>query len=71
MTDAGLKELADLKNLTTLNLAGTQVTDAGLKELTGLKNLSELDLSGVAKVTRDGVAELRKALPKCEIIGPR
>ena len=33
MTDAGLKELAALKNLTTLNLSDTQVTDAGLKEL--------------------------------------
>ena len=33
MTDAGLKELAGLKSLQTLNLFHTQVTDAGLKEL--------------------------------------
>jgi internalin A len=33
ITDAGLKELAALKNLQTLNLNGTQITDAGLKEL--------------------------------------
>ena len=33
VTDVGLKELAPLKNLTTLGLSGTQVTDAGLKEL--------------------------------------
>ncbi len=33
MTDAGLKELKELKQLTSLNLNGTQVTDAGLKEL--------------------------------------
>ena len=33
VTDAGLKELAGLKNLTTLVLPNTGVTDAGLKEL--------------------------------------
>ena len=33
MTDAGLKELAPLKNLTSLNLSDTKVTDAGVKEL--------------------------------------
>ena len=33
VTDAGLKELAGLKQLTTLDLRGAQVTDAGLKEL--------------------------------------
>ena len=33
MTDAGLKELAGLKSLQSLNLHSTKVTDAGLKEL--------------------------------------
>ena len=45
MTDAGLKELAALKNLTTLYLSGSDVTDAGLKELAALKNLTTLDLT--------------------------
>ena len=41
VTDAGLKELAALKNLTTLNLyRWHKVTDAGLKELAALKNLT-------------------------------
>ena len=44
MTDAGLKELAGLKNLQSLNLDDTKVTDAGLKELAGLKSLQSLDL---------------------------
>ena len=44
MTDAGLKELAGLKSLQTLDLNGTQVTDAGLKELAGLKSLQTLNL---------------------------
>jgi hypothetical protein len=33
VTDAGLKELKDLKGLQELHLFGTKVTDAGLKEL--------------------------------------
>ena len=45
MTDAGLKELAGLKSLQTLNLSNTKVTDAGLKELAGLKSLQALDLN--------------------------
>ena len=39
VTDAGLKELKGLKNLTTLSPWGRKVTDAGLKELKDLKNL--------------------------------
>ncbi|MSQ93286.1 MAG: hypothetical protein EXR98_01880 [Gemmataceae bacterium] len=67
VTDAGLKELASLKSLHTLDLSGMEVTDAGLKELAGLKSLHTLDLSGM-EVTDAGVAELRKALPDCKII---
>ena len=42
VTDAGLKELAWLKNLTALTLFGTKVS-VGLKNLTGLKNLAFLN----------------------------
>ena len=66
VTDASLKELKDLKQLTTLNLAFAQVTDADLKELKDLKQLTSLNLIHV-KVTDDGVAALRKALPGCKI----
>ena len=44
VTDAGLKELASLTNLSSLNLSQTQVTDAGLKELAHFKNLRILHL---------------------------
>ena len=37
VTDAGLKELKEFKDLQTLNLAATKVTDAGLEELKELK----------------------------------
>ena len=62
----GLKELAGLKSLQTLNLIGTPVTDEGLKELAGLMSLQTLYLGGT-QVTGVGVAELRKALPECRI----
>jgi internalin A len=57
LADAGLKELAGLKQLQALNLMGTNVTDAGLKELTGLKQLQSLDLS-YAQVTDRGLKHL-------------
>lgn len=69
VTDAGLKELAAFDNLVALDLGRTAITDAGLKELAQLKRLTALHLLG-AKVSKDAVAELRKALPKCQISGP-
>ena len=57
VTDAGLKELATLKNLTILELFRTNVTDAGLKELAPLQNLTTLFLSDTA-VTEAGLKEL-------------
>ena len=58
VTDAGLKELKALKQLTTLNLYGAAVTGAGLKELKDLKQLTSLDLYGAA-VTGAGLKELK------------
>jgi internalin A len=43
------------------------VTDAGVKELAPLKQLTNLFLFGTS-VTDDGVQELQKALPKCEVV---
>ncbi|HEY1190889.1 MAG TPA: hypothetical protein VGE74_24875, partial [Gemmata sp.] len=61
VTNAGLKELAALKNLTALDLRNTWVTDAGLKELAALKGLRELTLR-YTPVTDAGMKELA-ALP--------
>ena len=55
-TDAGLKALAGLKNLTALDLSSTAVTAKGLRELVGLTNLTTLSLGG--KVTAQGLKEL-------------
>jgi len=69
VTNAGLKDLAALKNLTTLDLYGLRVTDAGLKELAPLKNLTALSLNSPG-VTGAGVVQLRKELPGCTITFP-
>src|SRR5881409_2312039 len=58
VTDAGLKELKHLKQLTSLYLNNTQVTDAGLKELKDLKQLTYLDVA-FTQVTDAGLKELK------------
>jgi serine/threonine protein kinase/Leucine-rich repeat (LRR) protein len=67
VTERALGYLGKLSTLTDLSLAGCNVNDAGLKQLTGLSHLTQLDLSGT-HITADGVATLKKALPKCKIV---
>jgi hypothetical protein len=64
--DEGMKQVAALKRLETLNICYTGVTDAGLKRMAGLTKLRTLNLTG-DKVTDDGVAALQKALQDCKI----
>ena len=59
--------MAKLQNLTRLDLGYHKITDDGLKELAKLKNLKSLNLNYCRKITKAGVAELQKALPKCSI----
>jgi len=54
MNNAGLKELAKLQNLRSLDISHTQVTDAGLKQLAAIKKLRSLDL-GASMVTDAGL----------------
>jgi hypothetical protein len=68
VTDAGLKELAALKNLTTLHLGNTRVTDAGMKELAALKNLTTLSLFST-EVTGTGLKELAAPPSTCKTRG--
>jgi hypothetical protein len=58
-----------LAKVTRLDFNDTQITDVGLKELAKLQKLESLSVIGT-KVTKAGVAELKKALPNCEIEGP-
>ena len=64
-----VEAVAKLQQLTTLGLDNTQITDAGLKELAEVHKLKYLVLIKT-KVTKEGVAELKKALPNCKIYGP-
>src|SRR5262245_45679699 len=57
LTDSGLKELAAMKELHTLDLTQTKITDAGLKELGALKGLQTLNLTNT-RVTDIGLKEL-------------
>ena len=66
VTDAGLVHLKGLTNLQNFSLWAAPVTDAGLVHLQGMTNLKILDLRDT-KVTDAGVAELKQALPNCEI----
>jgi predicted small lipoprotein YifL len=61
ITDAGLKEVAKLQQLTSLDLAGCeQITDAGLKEVAQHKQLISLGLPPkITGASLKGVAKLQ------------
>ena len=56
-TDAGLRELAPLKQLQSLDLSCTRVSDAGLNALVPFANLQELNLN-LTYVTDEGMKSL-------------
>jgi uncharacterized membrane protein/mono/diheme cytochrome c family protein len=64
--DSFLVSIAQLTNLTRLQLDNTPITDAGLGSLQSLINLQYLNLVGT-KVTSQGVIKL-KSLPKLQAI---
>ena len=65
--DESMKALCLAKSLQELRLQGTAITDAGLKHVAGMKGLRKLDLSGITGITEKGRAELKRALPGCQI----
>lgn len=66
ITDAGLRQLEGLPNLTSLDLQNTQVTDQGLNVLATMPKLVQLYIHG-SKVTPEGSEALQTALPKLTI----
>ena len=66
ITDVSLVHLAGLQKLRFLYLGRTQVTGPGLQHLENMGRLRELYLAG-APVTDETVAQLRAALPNCDI----
>ena len=66
VSDRGLEHLRPLRNLQTLSLENTNVTDEGLVHIHGLFQLQYVILTGT-NVTSVGIAQLRNALPDCQI----
>jgi hypothetical protein len=64
--DADLGFLVGLSRLKVLGIESAAITDAGLEHLAKLTALAELYLFGT-RITEDGFARLRKALPNCQI----
>jgi hypothetical protein len=70
ITDAGVPELLKLQGLEQLALTGTQITDMSVPYLTQLKGLQLLYVADT-RLTAQGVALLKKGLPKCSVVfGP-
>jgi hypothetical protein len=68
ITDAGLVHLKGLPELGTLRLDDNPgITDAGLVHLKGLEKLGLLNVMKT-KVTPKGVAALKAALPKLDVL---
>jgi hypothetical protein len=66
VSDDQLADLAGLHRLRILWLSSTAIGDAGLEHLKPLRNLQIVHLSDT-QVSTDGVAELQRALPHCQM----
>jgi tRNA A-37 threonylcarbamoyl transferase component Bud32 len=67
VTDAGIPHLEALaERLEVLHLIETAITDAAIPHLSKLAKLRGLTLNGT-QLTADGVTQLRKALPACDV----
>lgn len=66
ITNAGLAHLAGMNKLTYLRLSFTKIGDRGLLHLEKLCVLKDIVL-GRTKVTENGIARLRTALPGCNV----
>lgn len=66
ITDQGIAELKQLKNLRTLRLRTVPITDVGLEEIGKWEQLTYLDLVQV-QVTGEGLRKVREALPECKV----
>jgi hypothetical protein len=66
ITDRGMLHLVALEKLQVLDLHLTKISDVGLKELARCEQLQTVFVAGT-DVTDRGRADLRKALPKCEV----
>lgn len=66
ITDNDLKLLADLPNLTRIDLTGTEISDEGLANLAG-KNWRMINVKETA-VTDSGVQKLKEMFPMTDVV---
>jgi hypothetical protein len=66
ITDAEMEYVGRFSELTRIDLEGCAITDAGLQPLKELTKLELVRLKNT-KVTPEGIAELQRALPRCQI----
>ncbi len=59
VTDTDLRRLAQLPNLTYLDLSLTRITDQGMQELKGLTGIVDLNLRYAEYVTDEGLAAIK------------
>jgi hypothetical protein len=67
-TDAELKQLVTLENLTDLDLCMSKISDTGLMELSAIPGLAHLGVG--FNVSDAGKWEFERRNPKCELSGP-
>ncbi len=73
VTDESLDALADFRRLKHLSLLWTPISDAGVARLSKASQLERLEINESASwrphggVSRNGVNQLRRSLPACEI----
>jgi hypothetical protein len=69
LRDDGLKQLAALKKLTTVDLKMTVVSDKGLMELSAIPGLAHLRVAGTA-VSSTAEKEFVRRNPNCDLSVP-
>lgn len=68
LQDDDLRPLATSKTLRRIELSANPIADEGLKHFHAMSQLDQLRLVQCPGVTDAGVAALKKALPKCEVV---
>ena len=63
----GVGVLRELGTLKVLELSGCGLTDNDLSVIMGLRGLTWLNLTGNEELTAEGLEQLKKALPDCEV----
>lgn len=73
LTDEDLTPLAQLSELTLLDVCGNDLTDSGLMRLANLKKLKQLHIGNCPKITTKGIDQFKKKHKNCAVrldLGP-